>query len=374
MNFSYWEKTAFTEYDFIIIGSGITGLNAAIVLKEKQPKAKVLILERGLLPSGASTKNAGFACFGSLTEILDDLQSMSEEESLRLIEKRWKGLQMLRNLLGDKQIGFTPSGGYELIESDQENYLEKIDTINEMLKPIFKEHIFELQNDKIQNFGFNQDKVKHLIANKFEGGIHTGKMMYNLIQKAISLGINIVNGAEVKSWELDKEGVMVHCSEGKFHAQQLGIANNAFAKKLLPDLDIRPGRGLVLVTKELTNVPFDGVFHYDRGYYYFRNIDNRILLGGGRNLDYEGENTTEFGINPLIQKDLEEKLHEVIAPNLKPEIDYHWSGIMAFGPNKNTLLGRENQHVSYALRLGGMGVAIGTLLGRELAKKMLKLD
>jgi hypothetical protein len=48
-----------------------------------------------MLPQGASTKNAGFACFGSLSEIIDDLKSHSEEgNSTR--SKRWKGLQLLR--------------------------------------------------------------------------------------------------------------------------------------------------------------------------------------------------------------------------------------------------------------------------------------
>jgi hypothetical protein len=34
------------------------------------------------------------------------------------------------------------------------------------------------------------------------------------------------------------------------------------------------------------------MFHLEKGYYYFRNINDRILLGGGRNLDFEGETTT----------------------------------------------------------------------------------
>ena len=71
--FSYWEQQSFFNYDYIIIGAGITGLSTAIELKERQPKATVLVLERGILPTGASTKNAGFACMCSDTELLADL-------------------------------------------------------------------------------------------------------------------------------------------------------------------------------------------------------------------------------------------------------------------------------------------------------------
>ena len=76
MNLSYWElKSWLTNVDYTIVGSGIVGLNTALNLKKRFPKANILVLERGVLPQGASTKNAGFACFGSLSEILDDLKS-----------------------------------------------------------------------------------------------------------------------------------------------------------------------------------------------------------------------------------------------------------------------------------------------------------
>ena len=78
---SYWEiKQWFQQVDFTIVGSGIVGLNCALNLKRNHPNAKVLVLEKGTLPQGASTKNAGFACFGSLSELIDDLNSHSEEE------------------------------------------------------------------------------------------------------------------------------------------------------------------------------------------------------------------------------------------------------------------------------------------------------
>lgn len=63
---SYWErKTFLKDIDYIVIGAGIVGFSCAYHLKEKFPSAKVVVLERGYLPTGASSKNAGFACFGS---------------------------------------------------------------------------------------------------------------------------------------------------------------------------------------------------------------------------------------------------------------------------------------------------------------------
>ena len=86
MNLSYWEiKSWLSNVDFTIIGSGIVGLSCALQLKSKYPNSNILILEKGILPQGASTKNAGFACFGSISEIIDDLKSHSEDEVLNLL-------------------------------------------------------------------------------------------------------------------------------------------------------------------------------------------------------------------------------------------------------------------------------------------------
>ena len=126
---SYWEKESFfKDIDVAIIGSGIVGLNAAIHLKEKNPQLRILIIERGALPIGASTRNAGFACFGSLSELIEDLKNHSVEEVLALVEKRWKGLRHLRETIGDKALGYQELGGYEVFrETDQTLYESCID-------------------------------------------------------------------------------------------------------------------------------------------------------------------------------------------------------------------------------------------------------
>ena len=126
MQLSYWEyKSWFSNVDFTVIGSGIVGINCAIRLKQKYPKSNILILEKGSLPQGASTKNAGFACFGSASEILSDLKHHSLEEVVTLVDKRWHGIQRLRGLLGDGAIDFQMHGSHELFPLDKPELYEK---------------------------------------------------------------------------------------------------------------------------------------------------------------------------------------------------------------------------------------------------------
>jgi len=367
MNLSYWEiKSWLTNVDYTIVGSGIVGLNCALQLKEKHPKANILILEKGLLPQGASTKNAGFACFGSLSEILSDLKQHTTEEVLALVKQRQEGLKRLRGTLGDYNIGYKALGGYELF-SEQDNTLfqaclSKKEEINQLLKPLFKADVFSL---KPNTFHFKNIKENY-IFNQFEGQIDTGKMMEALLKKVQEKGIKILNNVTVESF-LDKtDAVNIKTNQFEFTTSKLLIATNGFASQLISET-VKPARAQVLITKPIKNLHINGTFHLDEGYYYFRNIDNRILFGGGRNLDFKAEETTELSQTELIQNQLEVLLKTTILPNTSFEIEHRWSGIMGVGSQKKPIVKQLSSNVFCGVRLGGMGVAIGSVIGKQLA-------
>jgi glycine/D-amino acid oxidase-like deaminating enzyme len=366
LNLSYWEiKSWLSNVDFTIVGSGIVGLNCALQLKHRFPKAKILIFEKGMLPQGASTKNAGFACFGSLSEIIDDLKSHSEEEVFQLVKKRIDGLQLLRKILGDSTINYQQLGGYELF-SKTDDLLEickaKQDHVNSFLKPLFYQDVFCFQSN---TFGFKNCQ-ETLSVNQFEGQIDTGKMMSSLLKKVYENDIKILNTISVESFSEDVTSVKVKTNLFEFSTTKLLIATNGFASTLNIS-EVKPARAQVLITKPIDDLQIKGTFHLDQGYYYFRNIDNRILFGGGRNLDFKGEETTQLGQTELIQNKLEELLTTTILPNTSFEIEHRWSGIMGVGQQKKPIVKPVSNHVFCGVRLGGMGVAIGSLVGKELA-------
>ncbi len=367
MQLSYWEiKNWFTNVDYAIVGSGIVGLHCALQLRERFPDSKILILEKGILPQGASTKNAGFACFGSLSEIIDDLKNHTEEEVIQLVQKRWNGLQLLRKRLGDQAIDFKPYGGYELFLNDDDatynECLQKLPFLNEILRPLFKSDVFSKEIDR---FAFENIK-EYSIFNPFEGQIDTGNMMQALLKEAISKDILILNQVEVTSFNDTNNSVEVVVNDYTFHTNKLLFATNGFAGSLTNNA-VKPARAQVLITDPIPNLDIKGTFHLDKGYYYFRNFENRILLGGGRNLDFEGETTTELSQTEKIQNKLEDLLKNVILPNQEFKIAQRWSGIMGIGTHKNPIVTQLSENVYCGVRLGGMGVAIGSIIGKELA-------
>ena len=372
MNLSYWEHTSwFTNIDYAIIGSGIVGLSCALELKEQHPKAKIVVFEKGMLPSGASTKNAGFACFGSMSEILQDLTTHSPKQVVALISERLKGLSTLRASLTDQRIAYTQLGGYELFPDTDSAVLDRcvknLDAINELLYPIFNDNVFALVDTP---FGFKNVAPK-AIFNKFEGQLDTGKMMTALLEKASSKGILIVNNASVKA--ISQKNLLPTFTIGSLtvEAKNICIATNGFAAELLQE-DVTPARAQVLITKPIKDLAIKGTFHIDCGYYYFRNIDNRILFGGARNLDFQTENTSQTGLTPIIQDRLEQLLKSTILPQTPFEIDTRWSGIMGVGTQKKPIVKQVYPNVCCGVRLGGMGVAIGSSIGQELAALSLK--
>lgn len=371
---SFWERNSFLQHNYIIIGSGIVGLSAACSIKEQQPSASVLVLERGILPAGASTRNAGFACIGSLTELLADLRHSPTPLVLALLDLRLKGLQKLRARLGDAAIDYRALGSYELISEHELPCLAQIDNLNNLLCPVLGGNAFGLATEKIDEFGFDKTQVKAMIQNYFEGQLDTGKMMHSLWQYANSLGVMVLTGAEVNNISDTGNGAVVAVNQLTIQKKIAFVANkkaiictNAFAKQFMPNEDITPGRGQVLITKPIDNLPFKGIFHFDEGYYYFRNYGNRVIFGGGRNLDFAAEATTEIAYNQQILSHLKHKLQTLILPNTPFEIDMEWAGIMAFGTtDKMPILKKISPHIVAGVRLGGMGVAIGSILGEQI--------
>ena len=124
----------------------------------------------------------------------------------------------------------------------------------------------------------------------------------------------------------------------------------------------------MLITKPIEGLKLKGCFHMDQGYYYFRNVDSRVLFGGGRNLDFKGEETFEMVPSENIQKELRHILKTKILPNQDFEIEKTWAGIMGVGTTISTHIKELKEGLFCAVRMGGMGIALGANVGEEVAR------
>jgi glycine/D-amino acid oxidase-like deaminating enzyme len=374
---SIWEKESFYRHrDILIVGGGLAGLWSAYYLKKKKPRLTIAILERGIIPTGASTRNAGFACFGSVTELIADAKNMGKQKMEEVVAMRFEGLQKTIELFPKNEIGLEKLGGYELIASTQYPTIQLLkNDIAWMNKSLEKatglKNNYRLADKKMNRFGFAN--IQHLVESRAEAQLHSGKLVQALQQKIQAMGVGIFTNCEATSIENNRNGIVVTTAQGaSFSSNQLLLCTNAFSRTLFPKIKISPARGQILVTEPLQKLPFKGCFHFDEGYYYFRNLGNRILLGGARNKDFNSETSDTFITTPVIQAELERFLKNVILPEQPYKIQYRWAGIMGMGNEKTPLIKEIQKNIFCATRMGGIGVAIAPIVAQQATKLLMQ--
>jgi gamma-glutamylputrescine oxidase len=374
---SYWEKTVWAApADVLIVGAGFTGLFTAITLLRNQPKLKVKIIEQEKYGTLASSRNAGFLCFGSPSELASDLKQHQAQDLINLLRKKRRGISLLLNQLSKKNIHYRATSGYELLLEHYADAAELAHNQFIQLNILFKE---AFKTADYYRFLPVIDLPTHpsAIQFKYEGQINPAATVAALRLLAENLGANIMYNTKVTHLAKNGDSWLVETDCASLQAKQVVVANNAFASELVPDHPVIPQRAQVLVTSPLLRpLSWKGNFHVDFGYIYFRNIgDNRILLGGARNTAFEQEQTAKTEINLALQAKLEDFLQTYLLP---PATDYsisdRWSGIMGFRePKQPAAVQLHANGLVVVAGMNGMGAALGPALGEEAALHLLKV-
>ena len=375
---SWWDLDSTTVYDVIVVGAGIIGTQTAIELVTERPELRVLLVDRGLRPTGASTRNAGFVCFGSAGELYADMKVMGREGALNIVQQRIEGLHLLLQRTQGYDIGYEVNGGHELFLHDHD-VLDVLDDLNDAMQRIRPGKTYERRDDLIPTFGFSP-LVKSLVTIHGEGTLHSGKLMSALWHMAEDRGVRLRTGCTVTSVSVQGDGVTLHCSDGMsttdLRCEHVVLATNAASVELegidVPGRTIEPARGQIVITEPREKQPLRGSYHYDDGFYYFRSLGSRILLGGGRNTDIEHERTHSFDTTSEILSVLRDALDQVIAPGENLAIEHSWAGTMGFSDDKQPHVDRLHERLTRAFGCNGMGVALGANIARATAASILK--
>lgn len=357
---SYWEKKFLKQkWDLVIIGSGFTGMSLAYHSLQRNKKLKILLCEAQGFGKLASTKNAGFACFGSVSELLTDIKTLGTEKTVELMSMRLNGINAWKNLFGSK-LEIQSNGGFEIFFDEGE-----FETSQKALQELNQNNDFTELKFEVIDQTFSENFHKKAIYTPLEFGLNPQNLV-NSLKKQLSQyeNVHFLDGVFIK-----KDGNTIEANVNAerviLESEKIAFTNNALFKE--KDI-LKPARAQVLITEPLTNIP-DGTFHAKEGYYYWRNVDNRLLLGGARHLDTKNEETSELALNQNLQNHLE---HDMIPKILnKPVcVEQRWSGIMAMNKDKFPEIGKLDTNTFYAVKLGGMGVALSYEIGKLLAEKI----
>ncbi|TXC81662.1 NAD(P)/FAD-dependent oxidoreductase [Luteibaculum oceani] len=365
-NFSYWEHQILGQpFDFIIIGGGFCGLYTALFIKEKRPKAKVLILEKNLVGNTASTKNAGFSCFGSAGELLDDIHQIGWEKTADLLQMRIGGLEILQSVIPHSVMDYSRCGAFEVFSKDEEEQSrfqrvqENLDNINTDFKSILpNSYTVKDLPDKLKFKGKG-------IFQAGEGALNPFKLIRYLEQKVRTLGVEFIKGVEVYQVDNTAENeVNVHTNKLDLKCQVAICTTNLNSLKL-PEVDCQPARAQVIISKPLPRSVPKEVFHAMNGYTYFRFVDGRLLLGGMRHMDMENEFTGSNNNTAPIIDQLKSFGKELMGFPIP--WDFSWTGTMSVGPDRFPNIG-SRKNILYGLKMGGMGVAVSPYIAKKLVE------
>lgn len=358
--FSFWEREEWLKSpDLFIVGAGIVGASVALFYKEKYPDHDVVVADRGYAPYGASTRNAGFACIGSISEHLADIKKAGEETVFNRIERRWNGLKLLRKTISDENMDYIHTGGYEIFTDEKKfkQSSDQIDRINQIL-----ENRLALENV----YSATKYQGYPVIKNRVEGAINSGRMMRHLHEMLSKAGVRIWWNCPVTSVKSNRA---VLNDSFEITPKKMVLAVNGFISKLA-EIPVKPARGFIFITQPVKNFEWKGIFHYNEGYVYFRDLGDRLLLGGGRDQSMDEETTDQFGTNQTIKNYLINFAENVLRIPSDFEIDMEWSGIMGMTENKEPIIKEVEPNVWAAAGLSGMGIAIGMQVAQDVVSKL----
>jgi len=372
-NTPFWLSGDLRKADVIVVGAGFTGLRVATTLKTTRPEWRVVILESLAQGAAASNRNAGFACFGSPGELISDIDEMGMDAAADLLSLRFEGIRSLQTYLDEHGLTSATDGGNEVFEVDRQLDLETIRSRWENLRELWERAGLPADLWVEEDFtGLSSQLLSYGFHTKHEFGIDPQELYDSLERRANLVGVSIYRGVTLEELHAGDNGFHLTTSSGAWKSPCIALCTNAGRTPNFTE-GLYPGRGQIVVTEPLKELPFHGNYHMERGYYYFRNVGDRLLIGGGRHLYQEEEMTRDLNPSPRLIEHLKGYVEETLLPGRKVQIEYAWSGTMGFHRlgGKKPLLDRVQKGVYRCVGFGGMGVALSNSAATKLSTMIL---
>ncbi|MCB0415160.1 MAG: FAD-binding oxidoreductase [Bdellovibrionales bacterium] len=342
MSVSFWNDFSTDNQiysDIAIIGGGIAGLSLAYWLQKEDPNLKVCLIEKGLLGSGATGRNAGFITCGSVEHFNRLVGTYGEQKALEIWKFSETNLSLLKSeifsSLKIEDIEFEHNGSFSLASTEKEfEELKKSAQIMKKLN-INVEVLTDLQI------------LDRLGAEKFVGGIkyqddasvHPVKLL-QAIQSKIT-NVTFLENNEVFHIENHGSEKTILTNKSKITTSAVCYCTNGYSSLLNPYFGdkVFPTRGQILITEPVK--PFmEGPCYANFVLDYFRQLPSgRIIIGGFRQLQKDVELGFSDETSPIIQSALENFINQHLPMARGKKVTHRWSGVMGFSSDGQPFIG-----------------------------------
>ncbi len=268
-------------FDLVVVGGGYTGLWTALMAKQRDPDARVALLEARTIGWAASGRNGGF-CEATLThgevngrrrfpdelDHLDQLGMQNLDEIEATVAEL--GLDCDFERTGAIAVAVEEYQAQELRAGDHEHFLDAEAMRRQVNSPTYLAGVWSKRDTAM---------------------VHPGKLARELAKACAELGVELFENSPV----LEVDGgaptaVVVRTPHGVATAARVALATNAFPSLLKRyRLHTVPVYDYVLMTEPLSSAQLksigwknrQGVADMANQFHYYRlSADNRILWGG----------------------------------------------------------------------------------------------
>ena len=368
------------DVDVVVIGSGSTGISAALYLAQEHG-IQAVVLEANQASWGCSSRSGG----------------QGQNASGRLTRTQWIerwGLDVAKKLDREIRTGFENfkqltteidcdafDGGHLYLAHRPEK-LDYLRTEARVRRETFGYDTRMLSAEEVRRDYCDERDTAGAMLEQEGVGIHPLKFTFGLIARARALGVRVHPGSPVQGWETIGGIHHLRTPGGIVRAKRVAVCTGGYTGQGLNPLlrnKIMPILSNSVVTRALTGAEIEATNFRSRTFltdtrtlrFYYRLLaDNRLQIGSR---------------SAVTGADAERAVHlklltDAIARKFPPlagiQIDYSWWGWVDVSHDMMPRISRPDpaQTVWHALGYGGNGVSFSTWAGKRLAERMAGKD
>ncbi|MFL2526383.1 MAG: NAD(P)/FAD-dependent oxidoreductase [Candidatus Azotimanducaceae bacterium] len=360
------------QTDLVIIGSGYTGLNAAI--ETAAQGVETLVIDQGDLGQGCSTKNGGQIS----TSIKPSLKALSKkyggEKANAIRQEGLNALNWIEDFITLENLNceFTKSGRFHGAHTPRQ-YEQMCATVNGLGQENITAHPVK---KSAMSSELGTDFYHGGLVFPDNASLHPAKYHRELIGLAGARGSKLIGNCKALNISRDKGCFVISTSKGEVVAKKLAVATNGYTSSLTPWLKRRiiPIGSYIIATEPLDAELMDRLFPTNRMItdsrkvvFYFRPSPDRTrILFGGR---VSARETDPSKSGPKLLKDLARLFPELT----QTKISHSWTGTVAYSFDELAHTGMQNG-MHYAMSYCGSGVSMASYLGMKMGRKIAEVS
>lgn len=353
------------ETDVAIVGGGFTGLSSALHLAERGVSATVLEAED--VGWGASGRNGGQVNPGWKV-LPDDLRArLGEPAASDLLAMLDEATSLVFSLIERHAIdcdavhtGYIQGAVGRRGEQYARDWAAQWGQLGAPVRMLDKAEVSGLVGTEFYDCG---------VLDERGGNVQPLSYVRGLARAAIAAGATVHNASPALSVEPDGAGWCVKTAGGEIRARHVVFGTNGYTDSLWPDLarNVVPVKSVIVATQPLGDNTAATLLQQRRHVsetlriqaYYRLDRDNRLVFGGRGGTFEAPEHFDGEG--------LKRRAVEMFAQLGEPDWQYCWGGFVAMTPDYTPKLLKLADGVWAGLGYNGRGVAMATLLGKQLA-------